>query len=85
MHYIGERNKTQQEIIHLLLQESMYHSGFVYFKIHLDRHDVLNIKSLEGTSVQGGARVFYPNLFYYYVDRNKNDEDMSFLVFCRLY
>ena len=40
LHYILEKNKSQQELIHLLLQETMYHSGFVCVNIHLDRHDV---------------------------------------------
>ena len=41
---IGKRDRAQQEIMHLLLQEKMCHSNFVYVNLHLDKYDVRTLK-----------------------------------------
>ena len=45
MKFVGICNKSQQEIMHSILQEYLYHSDFVYVNIHLDKYNVSIINS----------------------------------------
>ena len=77
---VGIRNKTQQEIFHLLMQEALSHSDFTYIKIHLDKHNVRAVNSNNSPD----QPAFYPNIFDFYASR-QDGFDMSFLNFCRRY
>ena len=45
MKSLGICSKTQQEIMHSILQEDLYHSDFVYVNIYLDKYNVRIINS----------------------------------------
>jgi len=92
---VGERNKSKQEVMHLLLQEKLYNSDFVYVNVHLDKHDVRILKESEPLPPQAidndenspqSSRAFYCNIFDLYAERsNEEDQNLSFLKFCRKY
>ena len=77
---IGERNKSQQEIMHLLLNEAMYHSDFSYVNISLDKYQV---RTLQRRQEQEDGPAFHKNIFDHYATRDTTLNDMSFLDFCK--
>ena len=52
MKSVGIRNKIQQEIVHSIFQEYLYHSDFVYVKIHLIKYNVrfININAVNNNN-----------------------------------
>ena len=75
---IGERDKSHQEVMHALLQESLYHSDFKYVTVVLDKYNVRRIRPNPGE----GEPVFYKNIFDYYADRAA-DNTMSLMQFLK--
>ena len=69
--------------MHLLLSEDMYSSDFSYVNIHLDKYDVRKLRQQRGTN--DNSEAFYKNLFDFYMERNDNEAQLSFLQFCRKY
>ena len=49
MKSVGIRNKSQQDIMHSIFQEYLYHSDFVYVSIHLYKYNVrvININAVK--------------------------------------
>ena len=77
---IGERNKSQQEIMHLLLNEPMHHSDFGYVNISLDKYEV---RTLRNRQEQEDGPAFHKNIFDHYATRNVILNHMSFLTYCK--
>lgn len=77
---IGERNKSQQEIMHLLLNEAIYNSDFSYVNISLDKYEV---QTLRRRQEQEDGPAFHKNIFDYYATRDASLNNMSFLSFCK--
>ena len=52
MKYSGIHNKTQQEIMHSILQEYLYHFDFFHVNIHLDKYNVhvININAFNNNN-----------------------------------
>ena len=74
MKSVGVHNKIQQEIMHSVFQEYLYHSEFVYVNIHLDKYNVrvINSNSVNNKNYgsQQQSQEFYPNILYVYANRD---------------
>ena len=81
MKSVGVRNKSQQEIMHSILQEDLYHTDFVYVNIHLDKYDVRVINN--NSRSQQDSPAFYQNIFDVYANRDEVHNHLSFLKFCQ--
>ena len=72
MKSVGIRNKSQQDIMHSIFQEDLYHSDFFYVNIHLDKYNVHVINSNAISNNYYGSKKqsleFYPNIFDVYAD-----------------
>ena len=52
MKSVGICNKSQQDIMHSIFQEDLYHSDFFYVNIHLDKYNVhvININDVNNNN-----------------------------------
>ena len=75
MKYIGICNKSQQAIMHSILQEYLYHFDFVCVNIDMDKYNVRVINSNDVNNKSFGSQkksqVFYPNLFNVYANHDE--------------
>ena len=83
MKSVGVRNKSQQEIMHSIMQEKLYHSDFVYVNIHLDKYNirVINSNTVNNNALgpqQQAQEAFYPNIFDKYAARDEIHQELSF-------
>ena len=82
---VGEIQRTKQKIMHLLLQEKMNHSDFVYVNLHLDKYDVRTLKPQY--ECRDTENILYENIFDLYqsrLDRTENNA-MSLMNFAKKY
>ena len=88
MKYIGICNKSQQAIMHSILQEDLYHFDFVCVNIDMDKYNVrvINSNSVNNNNYgsQQQSQQFYQNIFDVYENHDEiHSRQLSFLKFCQ--
>ena len=80
--YTGVHNKAWQETFHILMQEVLSHSDFIYIKINLDKYNI----SAVNYNRYPNHPAFYTYLFdFYNHDSHEDDLNTSFLKFYQTY
>ena len=75
MKSVGIHIKSQQDIVHSILQEDLCQYDFVYVNIHLEKYNVhfINSNAVNNNNYgsQQQSQESYPNIFNFYENRDE--------------